>query len=199
MHSPKQQQKSSGCDEITSTIQKACASHIRHPLSYICNHLLYAGIFPDCLKIAAVNPLNKKGDKASMTNYRSSSLLTGFFSKVLEKAVRNRLSQLLHTNNIVVTERYGFRIGISTEDAAFRLTDSVFRYVNQRLRVGGIFCDLVKAFDCVNHEIWLGKLHFCGIEGVLEGWFRFCLTNRRQEVEVQSPSEPVLFADDTLS
>jgi len=56
---------------------------------------------------------------------------------------------------------------------------------------------LVQAFDGVNHEIWLGKLHFCGIYRVPEDWFRFCLTNRRQTFEVQSPSEPVLFVDDT--
>jgi hypothetical protein len=69
--------------------------------------------------------------------------------------------------------------------------------VNQRLHVGGIFCYLVQAFDGVNHEIWLGKLHFCGIYRVPEDWSRFCLTNRRQTFEVQSPSEPVLFVDDT--
>jgi hypothetical protein len=65
------------------------------------------------------------------------------------------------------------------------------------LHVGGIFCGLVKAFGCVNHEILLAELHFCGIQRVPEDWFMFCLTNRRQKVEVQSPSEPVLFADDT--
>jgi hypothetical protein len=91
--------------------------------------------------------------------------------------VHSRLRQLLHTNNILVTERYGFRIGLSTEDAAFRLTDSVFKCVNQRLHVGRMFCDLGKAFDCVNHEIYLGKLHFCGIQRIPEDWFRFCLTD----------------------
>ena len=43
--------KSSGCDEITSKILKAFASLISHPLSYIYNHLLYTGIFPDRFKI----------------------------------------------------------------------------------------------------------------------------------------------------
>jgi len=36
---------------------------------------------------------------------------------------------------------------MSTEDAAFRLTDSVVKALNQKLHVGGIFCDLSKAFD----------------------------------------------------
>jgi len=48
---------------------------------------------------------------------------------------------------------------MSTEDAAFKLTVSVFKSINEKMNVGGIFCDLVKAFDCVNYEM-LAKLHF---------------------------------------
>jgi hypothetical protein len=121
--------KSSGYDEITSKILKACASLIFHPLSYICNHSLHTVVFPDRLKIVAVKPLYKKGDKTSMTNYRPISLLT-VFSKVFEKAMHSRLSQHLHTNNILVTEQHGFGKGISTENATFRLPDSVFTSIN---------------------------------------------------------------------
>jgi hypothetical protein len=60
----------------------------------------------------------------------------------------------------------GFRKGISTEDAPFRITDSVLKSINQTSQVGGIFYDLEKSFDCVNHEILLAKLHFYGIRGV---------------------------------
>jgi hypothetical protein len=50
------------------------------------------------------------------------------------------------------------------------------------------FCDVGKTFDCVNHEIFLAKLHFCGIQGVMAEWFRSYLANRRQKVEINSPS-----------
>ena len=73
------------------------------------------------------------------------------FSKVLAKVRHSRLNQHLHTNNILVKEHYGFRKGISTEDATLRLTDSVFKSINKKMHFGGIFYDLAKAFDCLNH------------------------------------------------
>jgi hypothetical protein len=85
-----------------------------------------------------------------MTNYRPLSLLMVFY-KVFEKAVHSRLSQHLHTNNILVPEQHGFGKDMSTENAAFGLTNSVFKSLNQKIHVGGIFCDLAKAFDYVNH------------------------------------------------
>jgi hypothetical protein len=107
---------SSGYDGITSKILKVCASLLSHPLTNICNHTQFTGIFPNRLKISIIRSLYKKGDKTSMSNYRPISLLTTF-SKVLEKVMYNRL----------VPEQFGFRKGISTENAAFKLTDNVFR------------------------------------------------------------------------
>jgi len=56
----------------------------------------------------------------------------------------------------------GFRKGIPTENAAFRLTDCVL------MHVGGIFCDLAKAFHYVNHATLLVQLQFYGIPVVAE-------------------------------
>jgi hypothetical protein len=130
-----------------------------------------------------------------MTNYRPISLLP-VFSKVFKKAMHNRLSQHVHTNNMFVPEQHGFRKDISTENAVFRLTDGVFKSFNQKIHVEGIFCDPVKAFDCVNHEILLAKLHFYGIQGVMADWFRSYLVNRRQKVGIRSPSSTQNFFSD---
>jgi hypothetical protein len=107
-------------------------------------------------------------------------------------AMHNRLSHHLYTNNILVPEQHAFRKRMSTEDAAFKLTDRVFRSLNQKLH-GGIFCDLSKAFNCVNNEILLPKLDFYGIQGVTIDWFRSYLTNRRQKVEIKSFSFSEIF------
>ena len=178
---------SSGYDEISCKIIKSCASIIISPLSYIYNYSLHTGIFPDRLKTAVVKPLHKKGDKFNISNYRPISLLPTF-SKIFEKAMYSRLNQHLYTNNILVPEQYAFRKVMSTEDAAFRLTDSVLKSLNQKLHVGGSFCDLSKAFDCVRHEILLTKMHFYGIRGITIDWFRLYLTNRRHKVEIKLPN-----------
>jgi tyrosyl-tRNA synthetase len=66
-----------------------------------------------------------------MTNYKHISLLT-VFSNAFEKAMHTILSQHLHTDNILATEEYGFKKGRSIENAAFRLTESVFKSINQK-------------------------------------------------------------------
>ena len=50
-------------------------------------------------------------------------------------------------------EQYGFRTRSSTEQATFSLINNVLTAMNNNLKIGGIFCDLQKAFDCMDHKI----------------------------------------------
>jgi len=98
----------------------------------------------------------------------------------------NRLSHHMHANNVLVPEQMGFRQRKSTVNAAFKLTNSVFISVNQKMYVGGIFFALTKTFCCVNHEILLVKVNYNGIQGTVGNWFISCMTNRKQKTEIKS-------------
>jgi len=137
-------------------------------------------ILPERLKYAVITPLHKRGDVSDITNYRPISLLP-VSSKIFEKAMHSRLNQHLQTNNILTTEQYGFRKGLSTEQATYSLTNNILMAWNKKIRIGGIFCDLTKAFDCVNHDILKAKLEHYGIQDAALNWFKSYLIDKNRE------------------
>jgi hypothetical protein len=116
-----------------------------------------------------------------MTNYRPISLLISL-SKIIETLMFNRLNQYLHANEILASEQSGFRKGHNIGKAIFALTNDILTILNQRGQIGGIFCDLTKAFDCVDHKILLKKLYYYGIHEASANWFKTYLTHRKQMV-----------------
>ena len=86
-----------------------------------------------------------------MSNYRVISLLTSF-SKIFEMVIQTKMLKHLTKYNILHTEQYGFRIEMKTHKAIYKFTAGILNAMNNKLIVGGIFCDLEKAFDCVDHS-----------------------------------------------
>ena len=70
------------------------------------------------------------------------------FSKSFEKIIATRIQKHLTQNQIVANEQYGFRSNVSTYNASFALMHEILSAINSKLIVGGLFCDLSKAFDC---------------------------------------------------
>jgi hypothetical protein len=63
-------------------------------------------------------------------------------------------------NAILSIEQYGFKRNSSTVKATFKLLNDVLQALNNKAHVGGIFRDLEKGFDCVNHDLLLKKLEY---------------------------------------
>jgi len=72
-------------------------------------------------------------------------------SKILDIIMFKGLELHLESNNILAREQFGFRKGVHIENTIFTLTDNLRTALNQQQQVRGIFCDLTKALDFVNH------------------------------------------------
>ena len=142
------------------------------------NQIFNTGIFPDKLKIAKVVPIFKKGDDTLPNNYRPISLLP-VISKVIEKIICNQLSSYFENNKLFYDSQYGFRPNHSTEQATLELTDRIISAMDNNDVPIGIFLDLSKAFDTIDHNILLHKLEHYGIEGIPLQLFKNYLTNRK--------------------
>jgi hypothetical protein len=124
-----------------------------------------------------VKPIYKTGDGFNIANFRPISLLISF-SKVFEKIIYSRMYQHVVQNQILAKEQYGFRSKLSTDNASYTLMHEILTALNNKQIVGGIFCDLRKVFDCVNHRILLSKLVQYGIVGKFKALIQAYLTER---------------------
>ena len=168
-----------GCDGIPMSILKKVIHIIRLPLLHIFNTSFSSGIFPDELKISKVSPIYKHGKKTDLNNYRPISILPAL-SKILEKLLYNRLEIFINENNILSDSQYGFRKNRSTTSAIIDLNDHVLKNFDKKYYTVGVFLDLKKAFDCVDHNILIKKLEHYGIRGIPLNLLNSYLFNRYQ-------------------
>ena len=143
-----------------------------------------AGIFPSILKVGKITPVFKKGDSQMLDNYRPISLLP-IFGKILEKIIYSRLYSFLISKGIIYDKQFGFRQNHSTSHAINYSINNIISEIERSNHVIGIFIDLSKAFDTINHNKLLVKLEHYGIRGVCYNLMKNYLTNRTQYTDFQ--------------
>ena len=152
------------------------------PLMYIFNKSFDDGLFPSFFKRSKIIPIFKSGDCNDFNNYRPISL-TLQFSKILEKLFSNRLLSFCNKFNIINDEQFGFRKNISTLNSIETLQKKVIESLDSNKYCVGLFVDLKKAFDTVNHSILINKLDYYGIRGKPLDWLISYLNDRQQFVQ----------------
>ena len=193
---------STGHDKISSKLVKqlynkkynepATPRGIISPLVHIINLSLSTGIVPKAMKLAKVVPIFKNnGSNTVMKNYRPVSLLP-VLSKILERIVYNRLFKFITKQKILYPSQYGFQKDLSTELAILELQDRINTSLNNNECCVGIFMDLSKAFDTLDHNILLHKLNHYGIRGTALSWFHNYLSNRQQYVCINGTNSDML-------
>ena len=176
--------KAVGPNSIPNKILHMIKELIAEPLAEIINLSFSTGIYIDKLKISKIIPIYKeKGSNTSCKNFRPISLLSNI-NKIIEKIMHQRLYDFLEKQGSIYDYQFGFRKSHSTDHALLDLTEDIRQAIDKNNFACGIFIDLQKAFDTVDHDILLKKLEHYGIRGISNDWFRSYLKNRKQLVSI---------------
>ena len=172
---------SAGWDDIQAKILKITYHSYLPTIVHLLNLSLEQGVFPNQLKLARVVALYKADDPMIISNYRPVSILP-VLSKLFERVMYNRLLNFINENKLLYKYQFGFREEHGTDIALIVLIDKIMQAFNEGEIVLGVFLDLSKAFDTVNHEILLTKLYHYGVRGIPYEWFKSYMSNRQQFV-----------------
>ena len=171
--------------DIPIVLVKASRTIISKYLTVLYNSYIEQGIFPQALKVGRITPIHKKGNKELIENYRPVSTLP-VFGKIFEKIIYKRLYKFFSSNDVISDAQFGFRKNHSTGHAIHYSVNIVKEALSNKKNVLGIFIDLSKAFDTLNHNILLKKLENYGVRGVANNLVNSYLSDREQYVCFQN-------------
>ena len=130
-----------------------------------------------------MTPLHKKDSCNNPSIYRSISVLS-VYSKIIEKLMYDRLYGFLDKFELLYPSQSGFCEKHSTTHALLSLTELIKHPIDNHKYGRGVFLDLKKAFDTVNHNILVKTLEHYGVRGDILDWFRSYLCGRSKYVTV---------------
>ena len=179
--------KKGGADRNTMPLHifKKISSSILEPLCKIINAAYSRGYFPNCLKLARITPVFKRGDKLNPSNYRPISCLP-YICKIFEKLLATRLLSYFDKFSLFSPCQFGFLKNLSTLDAMINLTESIYDSLNCRKYHISVLVDIRKAFDSVSHNILLNKLEKYGVRSTSLELLKSYLVDRPSYVAIDS-------------
>ena len=171
----------SGTDSIPSFVVKDCINILSKPLTFLFNISIKSGVFPECWKTARVTPVFKKDDPCELHNYRPISLLCNF-SKLLERCIFNQVYS--QVQGFISVDQHGFMKKRSCDTNLCCISQYISSALDGQGQVDVAYVDFRKAFDQIDHDIFLYKLEHMGFSTPLVSLTKSYLVGRRQFVEV---------------
>jgi Reverse transcriptase (RNA-dependent DNA polymerase) len=155
--------KSSGPDQISPEFLYKCADHLASPLHIILNKSLSSGEFPDDRKKSFLTPIYKSGDRTNIEKYRGIAILSAI-PKLFEKLVCDELYKISDIN--YHKQQHGFTKNRSIISNLMIYTKFIFDAFENNNQVVAIYTNFSKAFDSVDHKIFLNKLNISGLQEI---------------------------------
>ena len=152
---------------------------VAETLQILINAFIFERSFPQQLKPAHITPIFKSGD--AKKNYRTMSI-TSALSKILEKILKEEISEYLNRNNLICPSQFDFRKKMSTSDALFLGTEKIKGEIDENKSVAAACLSLSKAFESIFHEILLQKLENLNFDKNSISMIRSFLTCRTEKV-----------------
>ena len=90
----------------------------------------------------------------------------------------------MNKNNLLSLSQYGFRKALKAQHAILDIVSTILTNMDKRVLSCGVFIDLKKAFDSVDHKILLHKLDYFGFCGVINKWFSSYLQGQTQATQI---------------
>ena len=153
-------------------------------ISFLCasfNSSIKASKFPQCLKLADITPLYKKGKNDQKEDYRSVSILPNL-SKIFERCIFKQMSQFFEST--LSNHQCCFRKGLSTQQCLLVLLEKWKRFVDRGKTFGALLTDISKAFDFLDHELLITKLNTYGLSRHALRLIHDYLSNRKQRTKI---------------
>ena len=179
--------KSCPLDPVPASVLKQCTSVLLPVMTQIVNQSLCLAVFPDCFKLAWLNPLLKKAtlDVEVFSNFRPISNLM-FVSKLTEKVVASQLINHISSNGLDEILQSAYKQFHSTETALVKVFNDIILDVDRNRTVILLLLDLSAAFDTVDHTILIERLaNRFGLCGLALAWFKSYLSDRIHFVSIR--------------
>ena len=176
-----------GYDNIHANHLKICSTLFMELISNIFTSFIIHNYVPVEMLKGIITPIIKDryGDLSKIDNYRP-IMSSPVSLKVFEYCLLDKISPYIALND----RQHGFRDNYSTSTACWVLKETVLNYTKSKSDVYACFIDLSKAFDSVNHEILIGRLHDIGIPDILVDIISFWYNNQWASVKFKSSLSP---------